>query len=573
MQLTGQQNLFKLGDDIIVALLFFLFFAALFVQFPVAGHLAGNCDTWFVMAFGNLHARWLESLFTGSPIGSAMYPVTNVLHYGESTPLTLLTYALLSTIVDDDIWAIYVLVVAITATSSFGVYKLAQYFSGSSTGSFFAGFAFGCNNFWFSNIDDTFLGSYAIPAFCLLLCERYFRGQQPRGLRTAALLGGVQVYLSSYVFLFQTVALSIVGGSLLFGARNSRELGGHLREVAIAVTIYAAVIAPMFALLLYRLIVVQPVDPYNVYGVIKQCSLAAVDFVRTLPGNLLYPQFSWTADAKVEWCQIRRYGFTGFLLFLTIIAGVFAPGRPWRYLAIGIFGVLLSMGTEIKLAGGSFASPVKWLYEYFPFFEFIRVPLRALLLSLAVLNVFAAMGIASLFRRSNITLPVQLVIVGLFCSIHFVENVPQPLPSWEGRKYSELDPAYIEFAKENPSAIVLDLPSNIGLETLDSDENLYAYNREIIYMYYQSKHGLNIVNGVNGYQPQSRLDIDPFVRAFPDRSALARIESIGVTHVVFHKRLTLPEDKWLRSQLDRSNRLRLLRETDRVAIWEIVDGD
>jgi hypothetical protein len=115
----------------------------------------------------------------------------------------------------------------------------------------------------------------------------------------------------------------------------------------------------------------------------------------------------------------------------------------------------------------------------------------------------------------------------------------------------------------------MDLPSRRGLVFSDMHLDLNGYNREIIYMLWQTQHRQNTVNGVNGYYPPSRLRIDRLGARLPEPQAIRLLYDVGVRYLVYHPRMVVrPADDILEA-LRTSPLLAERVETDRIVIFEI----
>jgi hypothetical protein len=115
----------------------------------------------------------------------------------------------------------------------------------------------------------------------------------------------------------------------------------------------------------------------------------------------------------------------------------------------------------------------------------------------------------------------------------------------------------------------LNLPSGIGYGLAGSADDLYVFNRELIYMNWQTYHGQSIVNGVNGYIPRSRIAVQKLIAHLPSEQAIAGLARLGVGFVAFNKKLLLPGEAALLGALQRAPSLEPVLETDTTAIFRV----
>src|SRR5258705_13700535 len=61
------------------------YFLLLFAQFPLAGRLPGNCDTWYAISFTNIYLNHVRDFIGLGHHGTFLYPVEHPLAYGETS--------------------------------------------------------------------------------------------------------------------------------------------------------------------------------------------------------------------------------------------------------------------------------------------------------------------------------------------------------------------------------------------------------------------------------------------------------------------------------------------------------
>ncbi len=269
---------------------------------------------------------------------------------------------------------------------------------------------------------------------------------------------------------------------------------------------------------------------------------------------------------EAHWPSVRRRAHIGVGLWALALAGLFgfwragrrarAPGPgPDRSTGlelclIGALGLILALGPVIMLWGHGYPTPLLPLYDVSPLVRLFRVPVRAFAMTLASVSIAAGFGWLCLLRRLERVprlrlrpiawLAIAVVVVG-------IENIPFPLPAFGAARHAAPSPEYVAFLKDLPRndgddgivaaaeriPVILDLPSAIGYGgALVGD--LFPQNRELIYMNWQTYHRQNIVNGLNGYLPRSRVELQEAIDALPDEEAFTSLWRRGVRYLALH---------------------------------------
>jgi len=148
-----------------------------------------------------------------------------------------------------------------------------------------------------------------------------------------------------------------------------------------------------------------------------------------------------------------------------------------------------------------------------------------------------------------------------------VENVPVPLKSFAGRQFATPAPVVREFFDGQRGKVLLNLPSRPGGALFRDSQDLFEWNRELIYMNRQTYHRQNIVNGVHGYFPRTRLELQRLVDALPAPEAFAGLREFGVDYIVYHRNLELPWEAGLYDRLVRSGELVAAAASSDVTIF------
>jgi hypothetical protein len=545
-------------------------FHLLLAHLPARGELPGNCDTWLVIALSKVHAAHVAAAFSGESPATAMFPVEDVHAFGEAAPGCASLFLLMRGLTGDDVVGYYFYICSILALTGFGVYLLARRLGSGLPGSFLAGLGLACSNFTFANIDDSIV-VFWLPA-CLAL--GWFIGWAETGNRRhlllAAAAGGLQVLFSVYVFFYQTLALLVVLGFHLKQVNQRRDwrwlLPGMLAYLAF----------PVLYLLQYIAVAREGgyVNPFGSLSVLYSASLGLADLGRALPENLLYPAWPDPREEFGFWVLVRRHAFSGLLLWCLAVWGAVSENRGRSMLLVmAALGLFLALGPFIQVGDAVGYSPLYFLHTWLPQTAFLRVPLRGYFLTLLVLSLLAARGADRLLAWPVLSSRRRAAIaVAALLAVHLCENAPLPVRGFAGTSYATPASGYVALFENQADNVVLDLPSSIGTDFSVSGDDLFPYNREIIYMNWQTYHGQNIMGGVNGYYPRHRVELQPHIDGIPRLIPLANLALAGLTHLAYHKNMRLRGEPDLLPRLARSRFLTRLFDDDAIAVFGLDLG-
>jgi hypothetical protein len=575
------------------------YFLALFAQFPRAGRLPGNCDTWYAIAFTDLYLNKAKALLGLGHYGGFLYPAPNPFAYGETSIGLALLPMLLRGLGLGEIASYYVFLSLVYAATAFAVYLFTTLYVRSRLAAALAGLVFSSSNFLLSTIDSPHTAFFGIAFLALFRFKRYLVLGRGRDLWWSALLAGAQAYFSSYVFLLLAVATAVLG---LADLGEIRKRPAEVRRLVLAAALVAALAAPFFLFYVFGL---RDSFTWRRQAVLfaEFNSLDPEDLVNPMPGNLLYPEghrfdhgdamalqrrlgrsdpafqtedFALMVGGSPRegeeslWVSSRRRAFVGVTPYLLALACL---GRPFagrrELLALLAVGFIIALGPLITIHGVMIPMPLYALYEFVPGFHVFRIPGRAFALALLALAVCAAKGLELLRERFGGAAG-RAVATSLFVgAMVVVENVPFPMRSFEAAAYVTPPPDYLRFLAAQHDAVVLNLPSGIGYGLAGSADDLYVFNRELIYMNWQTYHGQSIVNGVNGYIPRSRIAVQKLIARLPNAEAIAGLGRMGVGFVAFNKGVLLPGDAALLPGLQRAPTLQQVLDSETTAIFRV----
>ncbi len=567
--------------------LYTLLFGLLFLQFPLKDSLPGNFDTWFMIAYSNGLMMNLSAWWNSVEATAPLYPVLDYYSYGESAALGAFIYSAIKAIIGSDIWTVYGVILLVFSTTATSVFMLARFFTSSFWPPFLAGILFCGANFTLAHIDSIHTLFFAPGFLAIYLWLKFLSTGHWRLSVMAALFGVVQLYISAYAFL---LVHGVIVLAFLFYFRPVK-VKKHTLHFVVGLVVLVAGCIPFFNLYakainsgdFYRPLITE-MEP-------ESGSLELHDLIRFLPGERLYPvldevnygEIAHTKQLAEEskyvkkyavysnwllsmgsfpqpeeimgWATIRRSAGIGVLIYIMAFIGLFTLFKYDKRLAIFVSTLivstfLISLGPFLKFGNTIIPMPTYWLYHYFPTSLFFRVPLRAFFLVLLALSVLSAIGIEGFIFNGSAS---RLWVVPFVIILFMAENLPKSLPAFPAKEYVEAPKLLTDgnFSLSNEDVIV-HLPSSIGFSYRYSDRALFAYNREVMYMNWQTQYKHHTVNGVNGYIPRSRLKMQGLLEQLPSYGAVRDLKLQGVTTICYHTDMELPEEKNGLAKLKRS---------------------
>ena len=524
------------GPDLyLLFILYFLIFFFLFLPYPIAKSLPGNCDTWLAVALSNTYLKNILTFFTEGEVFRSLYPVKNVFSFGESSPGLGLLFILCKIILWNDLWAYFLFLVIQFTLTSFSFLLFADLFIKNRWASYLGGLFFCTNHFVFSNIDDTLIIFYFVPFLSLYFLHRSFKNFNKNDFIISFLLLGTVPYFSFYLYFYLWPILFI---TFLFYNEEIKKF--ELSFVLSSLFISLIVSSPLILFYLKNSSNPAFVNPYNIPMVIKSTSLHGGDFFKALPENMMKISSHGNSIQDPFWALLRRHAWIGFVLPCLGAVGWFLnKGKKisWTITSISLLGLFLSLGPTIYIFGLEIPSPVAIIYEWLPLSSFLRVPLRAFFITLIGLCFFSCFSFKYLFELRKKNKKLSFLSLAFLISFYVIENIPFPLKKYPSFSLEKPPPYYERIDKIYRPKVVLNLPSFIQFDFLDSKENLYSFNREVLYMNWQTKLSHHIVNGVNGYVPKHRIKLQSTLRNLKSRDSLKKLKNMGVEMILVHKNL------------------------------------
>jgi hypothetical protein len=334
-----------------------------------------------------------------------------------------------------------------------------------------------------------------------------------------------------------------------------RSLVGQVALLGLAGVVAVAVIYPF----------VRPYTQYkNLFGFnrgldeVEYWSAGPLSLLRTTTTSLWYePVQKGLIGLETS---AEREMYPGVFAVLLAAVGLFGASRVVGsrlgrgfFAAIVVIGFVLSLGPTFHwdsygLGDTGVSLPwYRWLYQYVPGFDAVRVPHRFVLLAMLGIGALAGFGIVRLMRWSRdkgflspgIVGGVALFLVMLdffspglrYITRGLGEDAP-PLYRWlAGPEADKVIPK---------DALLLELP--VGLDKT-------PVNTSPQYLLYGVAHGRPMLNGSPNIVPPGYERLFSEMRRFPTPGTLDIIEGLGVKFVIVHTAGLLNDEK--RAELDR----------------------
>ncbi len=543
--------------------LFLLFFGLLFAQFPLAGSLPGYIDTWLYLALFNDYGNHIERVFSGEALGHCLYPAGAPYAYLEPSFASAAFFLFFKLLRFNDLWAYYGFLVSIFTLNATAAFVLARQYLKQQVPAIFTALAFAASSFAFGNIENQNTLTYFPAIICIYHFREYLLHRKSINLILAMVVGGVQIYFGTYTFIFQSFVLLIIG--LV-----------HYKPMFLANAWIKVLLAlPLYVLLALPYMVVYLLNPelndfYNPsrgdMSALEALSLNVNDLYRVLPNNLLY---GIQHDLPQIFIYNLRSASLGFAFYALAVIGILArPSFRWEVGLIALVSFFIALGPSITIDGQVITMPMGWLYQVTDLGAFIRHSARMFFITSLMLGLFAGFGIMVIAARTKLPALLILLMAG---GMFILENIPFPFEKYQSRQYIVDANPYPAIAGHDSLVVLLDLPSTLNFNNIDLGKPINQFSREYIYMYWQSKHRQNTLNGAVAFFPPQRLANSKLTEKLPDAEALREVVfKNGVNYIVYHTRLELPGEVSVLNLLNQCDYLERIDSTGSYQMFVVM---
>ena len=351
---------------------------------------------------------------------------------------------------------------------------------------------------------------YGLP-LALLATDRLVVSARWRDALTLAAWLSVLAYTSGYLVVFGMVMVAVA-----VAARASDWLGDPARvarALAIAAAATAALVMPL-ALPYLRVArtehMVRSLGEASIYSATARSYIAAAGSLHVKwsghlfdePVDPLFPGFLAFVFAAVALVAVARRSEVNSL----------TQQRAWMLAAIGVAGVILSLGTHTPIYG--------WFYAVFPPLHGLRAPSRFGNLFLLAVAALAGVGLAAVRTR----LADRRWIGALSIAVVVAANVEALRAPFQFTRFEGIPSIY---------TMVRDAPGPVVLVEIPFYQP-FAIFKNADYELASTVHWRPIVNGYSGYIPELYVRHAQEFGSFPSDDAIRAMRRERVTHVMVH---------------------------------------
>ena len=483
------------------------------------------------------------------------HPYTNTLGFSETLLGIALFSAPLQWLTGDPVVVYNLVYLASYVLAGGGMYLLARSLTGNRLAAGVAGVLFVFVPFRAQEAEHLQSLMYGWLPIGLWALHRYFatgRRAALAGFAAAFVLAGLSN--GHFFFFFAPVVVIVAGIEVIFRVRSRPRM---LIDLPVAAALMFAAVAPV-------------ISGY----------LATRDLYGTQRSRQEVLSF---AANTVAWLD------PGYCLAVCAVGGLLAAAlrrganrdavRTDRriavmYTLVAMAGVALALGPEPTINGVRLMSsgPYDWLRGVVPGLDGLRVPRRAIIITLLALSVLAAFGVRFLLDRLP-RRPGQVLALFL-CVLAIAEGGnyrPLPLVAFETPPSLQAAEAWL---RDRPPGAVISLPA-IGLRQRDYEGDLRA-------MYGTLTHGHPVMNGSSGFFPPLYWFFysSGALETFDDYDygdVLRGLRALGVRYVIVYTDADLADAgkgrATLRAIRNQPDQIVTTRDFDGVTVFELSPWD
>ena len=547
-------------EKIKVFLLYCISFLLFFLRFPLSGTLPGKTDCWWHLAtFSDFESR-LWAYWYHLPVTTSYFPSKGLWLYGEPSFGVGLIYIVIHSILPNYIWSFYLLFVVLFSFTAFAFYLLTEQFVHARLPRIVGGFFFTIANFSLGHLDHHNTFFWALAFFSILFFYKYLTTRSNYNLYLMFVLWGLQIYFSTTIFVYLSIWII-----LLFLLYYKDWVGAKpWLHLILGGVICALLMFPLLRIYVFSSEIKSAYNPSLFASGAVVSNLWPSDFLRFLPNNIFYPSES---DIDFDLLYNIKCAAPGIILFLLFLAGF--KQIPSKLLIVAVVGLILALGSEVRISSWSIPMPMKLYYANLPNLPFLRTPIRAYFLVHWMLCLGAVYGLNRF--RGRLRISGILLITGLF----FFENVPTKLPSADAAALVAESTHIAKYLSEGVPGSIVHLPSEL-FPKFPISENPYKMNiiaREYFYSFVQTVYKRNTINGSAGYIPRDRIEINKVLQLQSSIDFKNLLQQYDVKYVILHKDLMLKEESCVWDSIGKYSFLHLERKIDSCYIFSVDHSD
>jgi hypothetical protein len=354
---------------------------------------------------------------------------------------------------------------------------------------------------------------YGLP-LALLATDRLLSAPRTRDALWLAICMAMLAYTSGYLFVFGAIMVATATLVRLPEWRHHSKM--VLTRLLLAAIASAAVILPLW--LPYRRAAVEQgmvrsIESVTEYSASLKGYLAAAGTIHIStwsrsffkdPVDSFFPGFIVIVLALTAVWELRRTS-------PTVTRNTETRRRVTMMLAIGVVGLILSLGTRTPVYG--------WVYAVFPPMHGLRAAARFGILFLFAMSALAGLGLAALRVRH----PGSWRLAAATIVLVALANVEALRAPFEYRRFDGIPGIYKLLAAE-PRVVLVEVPFYPRQAVFENAE--YVLN--------STAHWRPLMNGYSGYVPATYGAYADVFWFFPREHAIQAMRRAGVTHVMVH---------------------------------------
>lgn len=523
--------------------LVFLFFslAACYITYPLVFHLGD-----FITGFGDellivwIH-NWVLHALSTNPISifdaNIYYPFSNTLAYSDTFFITSILGVITLLITQEPVSLINFTLISSFIFLGFSIFSLTYYLTKNSMASILSGLMV----IFSPAVIDKYVHLQILAiAFVPLSLLTFFHFLKSKKTMYWFLTIGclvLQTYNSIMPGYF--IVFSIVLLFFFYFKKSQKEAKKLLNKKVI--------LGGIVGLLLIIPITIPYFSVSHEFSYVRDIrdtihlALQPEDFLYTNDFSRLNPLLQSLQPMIQKENREYKAGFLGFIFtILTILVIVYFIKKwksiDWRYkglFVISALGFILSLGPFLHLMRQTihqpFPIPLPYALFYYlvPGFQGIRNSARWEMLFIIAIAVLIAVVLTQVFKRFPLKYrPILYGILVLGCVLEF--NFPMHF--YKVPSIQQFPPVYQWLNTTPKEFVIIEMP----IYTWDIQPQVFTENmRE----YYATAHFRKMVNGASGYSPPPWMEIaQNQLISFPSENSLKQLRTLGVTHIVFHKK-------------------------------------
>lgn len=535
-----------------------LFFFSLFIQYPLSDSLPGHSDTILNLSIFNDSFNRIIAFFQNENIGRAYYPEVfyeafTELYWGHV--LIFLPFKIMGL---DDIWAYYIFISIIYTLNGLSVFYFFKYFKFSDYTSLLGGFLFSASAFAISQIEFLNGIPYFLFFLSLMIFFKYLDHKKLKYLYLSSILIGIQFYFSIYITIY---FVAICASIFIYHYLKNKATLIPFKLLFLSVIIGLFIIAPYIYIMIKYGFVNKGYSVID-FSNVNQFSLHWTDLIRPLSSHTFYRDVF--PDILNNSFRIVSHGFLGFAFILLTILGIkdiSKENKPLFFILL-IIGIVFSAGPYLYDGDIKIPAPLYLFYKDLGFGGAMRIASRAY-----SLIIFAAIiSILSLFDKIDAK-GIRNIGITIFLILFFLENIPQKFAQNHYAKHLIVPISMNEYlAQKNNKYVILTLPSSLFSGMKFRDDGMSEHSREELYLYWQTKHKKNTVNGIGSYMSYNRKHVDDMIHKNQWEDLQDKYQ---VSSIIFLKKYIIDKSEGNQLKtLKMDSNLKLILEDKQTAIFE-----